>query len=406
MGQIDAKIKEIREYFEEFQSEKFAIENSLVKGKDEYLKSLYMQILATVAQYENDTAKGQVLFLQRIAKGIRCELTVEDYMRKSLDISTVEVKEFMDAFGDDDAKYSFALNGVILAALGNRGEENYAYLSELVQMLGITLKELRYLSKVAQAVLTQSSEIYDEAKGVVTESTKCVDFSHYIDNFYAGTVVDNDRELVFTAPEKQVVSRLEKGGMEFKQRKVVFTGIEIHIKGDWKFQGCEEVRFENCTIHGQKGSLYLNGVGCFHMEGCVVQDFDNAFAYLDSVGKVQVLSSELRNCGRKAEDRNGGGTFSYTGICKEMVFRENLIQKCYIKRNDRYVTSLNGAFLGATDLYNEGKVSRLEIIRNTFVGGECSIDDRGLIFERGIEKIKKDGNVIKGGISTLISDRY
>lgn len=413
MGQIDAKIMEIREYFKEFQSEKFAIENSLIKGKDEYLKSLYMQALATVVQYENDTAEGQVLFLQRVANGICCERSVEDYMRKSLDISLVEVKEFMDAFRDDDTRYYFTVNGIILAALGERREQNYAYLSELVQMLGITLNELQYLSKVAKSVLMQSSEIYDEAKRRVPESAGCVNFFNYIGNFYAGAVVDNDRELVFTAPERQVVSSLEKGGMEFQQRKVIFTGIEINIKGDWKFQGCEEVRFENCGINGQEGSLYLNGVGCFHMEGCTVQNFDNTFAYLNSVGKVMVLSNELNNCGRMAvgmqyyDDKEGGGAFCYWGKCNEIVFQENLIQKCYIKRNDGSNTRINGAFFGKVGAAKaQGKVKRLELVRNTFVGGECNVDDAGLILKEEIKEIIQDGNVIKGGIPILISSSW
>ena len=153
MGKIDENISEIRKHFMELQNEKYMIKNGSLQDKEEYIKSLYIQMLATVVQYENDAADMQLLFLKRIVKGLHCELQVEDYMRKALDISLVEVKEFADAYQSGEGKYYFTLNGIVLAALGERADSNYAYLAELIQLLGIRVTELEYLSKVAGFII-------------------------------------------------------------------------------------------------------------------------------------------------------------------------------------------------------------------------------------------------------------
>ena len=209
MGKIEENILEIRNHFMELQNEKYTIHNGRLSDKEEYLKSLYVQMLSTVVQYENDVTEMQLLFLQRIVKGLCCELQTEDYMRKALDISMVEVKEFADAYQSEEGRYYFALNGMILSALGERNDSNYEYLAELIQMLGIHITELRYLSKVAESVLMQSSEIFDEAKKMMTEELGFLDLTDYIRNFYAGAVVDSKSVVIYSAPEKQVVHSLE-----------------------------------------------------------------------------------------------------------------------------------------------------------------------------------------------------
>ena len=102
MGKIEENILEIRNHFMELQNEKYTIRNGRLSDKEEYLKSLYVQMLSTVVQYENDVTEMQLLFLQRIVKGLCCELQTEDYMRKALDISMVEVKEFADAYQSEE----------------------------------------------------------------------------------------------------------------------------------------------------------------------------------------------------------------------------------------------------------------------------------------------------------------
>lgn len=410
MGKIEENILEIRKHFMELQNEKYTIHNGRLSDKEEYLKSLYVQMLSTVVQYENDVTEMQLLFLQRIVKGLCCELQTEDYMRKALDISMVEVKEFADAYQSEEGRYYFALNGMILSALGERNDSNYEYLAELIQMLGIHITELRYLSKVAESVLIQSSEIFDEAKKMMTEELGFLDLTDYIRNFYAGAVVDSKSVVIYSAPEKQVVHSLETEGMKFYQRKVVFVGIEVNVAGKWQFHSCEEVRFENCTINGNGGYLYLQGVGSFQMEGCKVRKFANSFAHLESVGNVLVVSSAFNECGRTENEVTtvGGGVFCYEGKGESVVFDGNYIQNVYI-RNIAKGGDATGAFFGLKSRCIGMCLEKIEVKNNIFTGGECiSGEDvwyrvsECLIYSRDIQKVSEKNNTVKGGITTII----
>ncbi len=411
MGKIEENILEIRNHFMELQNEKYTIHNGRLSDKEEYLKSLYVQMLSTVVQYENDVTEMQLLFLQRIVKGLCCELKTEDYMRKALDISMVEVKEFADAYQSEEGRYYFALNGMILSALGERNDSNYEYLAELIQMLGIHITELRYLSKVAESVLMQSSEIFDEAKKMMTEELGFLDLTDYIRNFYAGAVVDSKSVVIYSAPEKQVVHRLETEGMKFYQRKVVFVGIEVNVAGKWQFHGCEEVRFENCTINGNGGYLYLQGVGSFQMEGCKVRNFANSFAHLESVGNVLVVFSEFNECGRTERedyDTLGGGVFCYEGEGESVVFDGNYVQNIYIRNiGDRGYA--DGAFFGLKRRSIDMRLKKIEVKNNIFTGGKCmkGEDSWGgskecLIYCQSVKKVSEENNTVKGGITTII----
>ncbi len=412
MGKIEENILEIRNHFMELQNEKYTIHNGRLSDKEEYLKSLYVQMLSTVVQYENDVTEMQLLFLQRIVKGLCCELKTEDYMRKALDISMVEVKEFADAYQSEEGRYYFALNGMILSALGERDDSNYDYLAELIQMLGIHITELRYLSKVAESVLMQSSEIFDEAKKMMTEELGFLDLTDYIRNFYAGAVVDSKSVVIYSAPEKQVVHSLETGGMEFYQRKVVFANIEINVAGEWQFHGCEEVRFENCTINGNGGYLYLQGVGSFQMEGCKVRKFANSFAHLESVGNVLVVSSAFNECGREEGRREkivGGGVFCYKGEGESVVFDGNYIQNVYIKNTSAYGTA-SGAFFGLKSSEGNMCLKKIEVKNNIFTGGTCISAENAwyrdlecLIFYRKAQGVSEKNNTVKGGITRIIA---
>ncbi len=410
MGNIEENISEIRKHFMELQNEKYTIRNGRLQEKEEYLKSLYVQMLSTVVQYENDVTEMQLLFLKRIVKGLCCELQTEDYMRKALDISMVEVKEFADAYQSEEGRYYFALNGMILSALGGRDDSNYEYLAELIQVLGIHTTELRYLSKVAESVLMQSSEIFDEAKKMMTEELGFLDVTDYIRNFYAGAVVDSKSAVVYSAPEKQVVHSLETGGMEFYQRKVVFANIEINVAGEWQFHGCEEVRFENCTINGKGGYLYLQGVGSFQMKECKVRDFTNAFAHLESVGKVLIVSSEFNECERKEKATGivGGGVFCYKGEGESVVFDGNYVQNVYIENTNGYGAA-SGAFFGLKNDESNMCLKKIEVKNNIFVGGNCIAKnynahrvEKQLIYYKNVQKVSEENNTVKGGITTII----
>ena len=54
----------------ELKNEKYAFVNLDLASLDEYGKTLYLKVLCSVIQYQNEPTEAQILFLKRIIKGI------------------------------------------------------------------------------------------------------------------------------------------------------------------------------------------------------------------------------------------------------------------------------------------------------------------------------------------------
>ena len=119
MEQFHKKIDGIRKMLEEMKGHKYAIANPDLVSLDEYVKSLYIQVLCTVVQYENEPVDMQILYLKRIVNGIGVEDPVEEYMRKALEISETDIQEFLSHMKEGKARYYFALDAILLVSMAD-----------------------------------------------------------------------------------------------------------------------------------------------------------------------------------------------------------------------------------------------------------------------------------------------
>lgn len=189
MPEYENKIDKIRKYFEVKKSELYPIKNTALAEKDEYTKSLYLRMLCSLIRYTGEPSKMQVLYVRRLMAGINAEAAFEDYMKMALDLDTTDVDEFIATYKQDDLKYYFCIDGMILLAVAENAEKKYELLAELVEMLGINREQLKYLSAAAKAIVMQSAEMFDEARKFLPDSLLNLSLYHYIAGFYVGAVL-------------------------------------------------------------------------------------------------------------------------------------------------------------------------------------------------------------------------
>ena len=70
MDDFNKKISGIRKLMKDMKANLYAIENPDLVVLDEFNKNLYIKLLCTVVEYENNPSDMQVLYLKRIIKGI------------------------------------------------------------------------------------------------------------------------------------------------------------------------------------------------------------------------------------------------------------------------------------------------------------------------------------------------
>lgn len=295
MEDFNKKVKGLCDLMEELKAEQAAIVNPELVSLDEYTKTLYLKVLGTVVQYENIASDMQVFYLKRIVSGMEVELPLEEYLKKALEISEKDIREFTASMKEGNTKYYFALDALIVASMGYCQQVNYEYLANLMQLMGIDKQELKTLCLTAKSVLQQESSFYDEAKQSAGEYIKQANFLPYISNYYAGAIIDTEEESYYSAPSREKSKGIEYP-IEFRKNKVTFKNLDINLEHDFKFSVCDNVRFYNCVITGNEASIYLIGCKKVEFEKCRFQDFKKRTLIEENTGMVNILECEFENC--------------------------------------------------------------------------------------------------------------
>lgn len=374
MEQFNRKIEEIRSEMENMKSEKYALVNPVLKALDEYVRNLYIRVLCTVVQYENEPSEMQELYLKRIISGMGVEDPLEEHMRRALEISDVDMREFIKIMLDSDAgiKYYFALEGLLLEAMGDPGRANYEYLALIMELCDISKRDLEYLCAVAGSVLKQESALFDQAGQLAGENTGQLNFRPYVSSYYAGAIVNTDTEKYYIAPNIQ-----NSAGVvlqtEYNERTVTFENLMISIDGQWDFNGCEEVVFRNCRLTGGSHFIRLESVRCVRIEKCRFTGFSDGVFECHLVNHMTICESEFTDCGRTAPgDSRGGVIRAHEGSFDLIRICDSKFHGCYIAAGRlRYNYGVTGVVFGFDTNPYVGSVKKLVVTGNEFSGCDC-----------------------------------
>lgn len=404
MSDFEKRIDKIRKYFDEHKAERYPFENTLLREKDEYVKSLYFRMLCTLVRYTGEPSEMQVLYICRLIAGSDAESEFQDYMKMALDLDTEDIDEFISVFEEDDLKYYFCIDGTILLSVVNGAEKNYELLAELIEMLGIINIELKYLTMVAKAIITQSSKLFDEAKGYVSDTTENLSMFLYVWGFYTGTVIDTPSEIHIYSKDKSCVNMSDYA--TFKVKKVTIENVTIDLQDDVVFENCEEVVIKNCKFLGDKCRCLFFNVGKVVIENCNISNFNNRFMILQDCKELIVSKNHFTNCGYTEEsDVRGGVIYSEGEESAVIILKNNTLQNCYIARKtQRYNWGCTGIFINNASY----SIEMLQVVGNHFIGCQCK--NNGNFSEAYISanahQVVDEDNVCTGSVKTIFESNY
>lgn len=365
-NEFNKKIESIRAVMNNMRMEKYAISVPDMVSLDDYHKSLYLKVLATVIQYENEITEMQDLYYGRIVCGTKSEQSQQDCMRMALEISEDDIAEFISFMSGSVAKYYFSLDGIILVSLSDTSQKGYDYLAELIELIGVGKPDLEHIALVAKSVLCLESSYYDEAKNVITEAIEKADFTPYIQNYYTGAIVDNQYCIHYSSPVRDNESFFDFQP-RYNQSKVVFENVSFKINSVLVFEGCDEVSFINCNITGTY-PIGFNACNKVHFYHTTFRNFNTNVLYSKHVVELIVENSEFIDCSiRRDEYHDNLPVFSFIRceknndlvILKNTSFRNCKSINTNSNHGERYIITNAMAYTQDCKFFNCNEYSYL-----------------------------------------------
>lgn len=356
----EEKIDKVRSYFDEHKAERYPLVNTMLAEKDEYIKSLYFRMLCMLVRYTDEPSEMQNLYIRRLIAGANAENAFQDYMRMAIEVETKDIEDFISIISDDELRYYFCIDGaVLLSVISN--DKNFELLAELVEMLGISKNELKYLMKVTRSIILQDSDLFDEAKGFITDSTKQIDMYHYVKGFYSGDTVNTPYLLHITSFDK---SQIDLSDYQFWRSKIVIIeNIEETIDEAVIFDGCKEVVIKNCKLLGNNYSFRFDNVDSVIISGCEISNFAERFAYFENTNHITIHNCKIRNCGCTRRYERGGVLIA--DRFDSIKLDGNELLNCYVGSDGN--DAAKGIFLHADGGYN----AKITVENNKFIDCDC-----------------------------------
>lgn len=403
MINYEEKIDKMRNYFNEHKAECYPFVNTMLAEKDEYTKSLYFRILCMLVRYTNEPNDMQILYIKRLIAGTQAENTFQDYMKMAIEIETKDIEEFISIFSKDELRYYFCIDGAILLNTAPN-DKNYKLFAEIIEMLGVTKKELNYLMAVARSICLQDSEAFNNAKELSLESTKSLDVYHYIEGFYSGDVVNTPTLLHITSCDKSELDLSQDG--EFSAQKVIIENIQYCVSEDLVFKGCAEVIIRNCKFTGNVSRMEFFNIGKVTIENCEFSNFEMRVAYFNNVNEIYCTHSRFINCGQTEnnEYRNiyGGVLYNAGDKTNLIVLNDNELLNCYICRT----TERSGYASSGIFIHSESNAD-ISIMNNCFNGCQC-INHNGYLPSAYIsghfENKEENNNICTGSVVRIFEE--
>lgn len=401
MSTFENQIDKIRKYFEDHKAERYPFENAALSEKDEYIKSLYFRILCAVIRYTGEPSEMQVLYVQRLIAGSHAENDFQGYMKMALDLDTNDIDEFISTFIEDDLRYYFCVDGTILLSVAETSDKNYELLAELIEMLGISQAELTYLASAAKAIITQSTELFDEAKALSPSSTKNLSLYHYVSGFYAGRIVDTP-ELCHIYSHNHQTLDMSNYAM-FKSKRVIIENIATTLQQNLVFDGCAEVIIRQCSFNESENHITFNNVEKVTVEDCEINDFSARFAYFSHTNNIIICKNRFINCGCTSSEYIKGGVLHSAGNRIDNVTLENNeVLNCYVARTIR----LSSYWATGIWFHFNSGATNVKVLGNHFSGCECRNNGNGTeaYITGHITSTVEEGNVCNGYVKRIFEN--
>ena len=284
------KINALREYIKNTKAERYPIENEYFKDKEDYVKNLYLKMLAAIILQGEEADEAKTTFFGRLVAGI----------------STEDFESFVEEFSTKPIKYRFALDALLLLTISEYSEEQTELVAGIIESLKIGREDMKFMSALTVYVMELGEKKMDSFGYNMPKEFKIDFIMDYLNLFPSYWVYLTDEKLFFVNVEDETEDEDGDKYIEIKNSKYVYI--------------------KNCEI---KVSLRFNSfVKKLNIDNCLFCDIISKYRIIDAINGADYISikdSQFRNCvynySRSSYDWKplGGVIYSENDDCKTEI---------------------------------------------------------------------------------------
>lgn len=294
----------IQEYYKRQKATLYAMTGHPLDEVEEYVQGLYIKMLCSLLQYHHTPSEEQLLFVERLLRGIGRKDDLGEVMKKALALEENFPEEFTTQFKNNNLKYHFMVDAmVLLASQGSLEDEQIELMAQLCALLNIDHKQADFLTQMAVSILEQDSALYMRNVENAPQGCNVENFRYYTKKFLTGRMIDS-REYVYyyackcadfnkTFAEEEMAREM----YTFTADKVIFENWKIDLSDcSWYFLNNKEVQFINCEFMGKDTAINFDGVNSVKAENCSFHNFNKRVFVINDCTQFEMTGCHFFNC--------------------------------------------------------------------------------------------------------------
>jgi len=332
--EMNKKVEIVRSFFKKEQPKNHPIKDHPLEKCEEYTKNLYVDMLCVFAMYDNDDTENQFNFIQRIMSGIEDTLSINDHIKRAMEVNVDKVGEFIKQIQDNDIKGIFFTDALIIScANGSPTKKQTEFLAEFADTIGFEKKTISFLSKMVVSILEGNSDKLNEC------ANECEDIGKYVES--AMCYLKTNLEKILLSCDGTVYwhlksqDKIEQLADNYQFKNLDSVVLEsIVIDKNISFSAVKTVRIENCIFEENRNGpvLAFSGVETVIIDKCIFRNLAKVLNFITKPSVANITNSLFENCSALSGDKEA---VIITSTGADIKFENTVFKNIYNSYSDR-----------------------------------------------------------------------
>lgn len=362
--------------------DEYRLKNHPLENCDDYTKNLYIDILCSVASYENSNIEAAYKLIAHIMLSAEMKHPLSEHIKNAMQITPERYSDFFLQCREQELQYIFLIDCLlIICSNGEPNKKQVEFVAELSDVFGLDKRNFQYLVKISQIILLQDSELFfepyidsfgldekyyfeyitfgfwklipdDEIEKITPNCSMKLSSMCYVKQFAEGVLIGFKGILYESYLKSTTINWY--GRREAEYNKIILENVKIDNYRSSSSENTREINvgkademiLRNCSLRTIRTAGAYNRVRVLKLENCVCENVNEYNPW----GKDSFMASDIYavNCtfigytSHHYDSIGGifGGSFNLTNcvfenvqlnglVGRERVIKNSVFKKCW-----------------------------------------------------------------------------